>query len=514
MTAQRAILRHVLAASTDAAMTFDNGQPWSWAALHDAARRWAAQLHTLGLAPGDRVVSLLKTSPALVVTLVGDLMAGVIHVPVNPAYGALELEHIVRDCDAALVLLDGHSPADPHLRALHTTGRLPAHTKLLTLDPDLSSPVPDAPPGKKPADITQRQDHDPALCIYTSGTTGPSKGATLSFHNVYTGILALTNLWRFSPQDTISLMLPLFHVHGLGIGVFGSLIQGCRLLIHERFSPDALARDLMLRGATVFLGVPTMYARLLDAMEADPSLATACRAARLFTSGSAPLSAAHFARFEALTGHRILERYGMSETLLTLSNPYEPALRTPGAVGLPIPGVEAQISDDHGLPCGPDEQGELWIRGDTVMLGYWNAPEKTAQTMTPDGWFKTGDMAKRGHDGLIRILGRVATDFIKSGGYKISAREIEEALAGLPDIAEIAIFGQPDPLWGEVVAAAIVPHTNAPPRDEAAWLAYLHNALAGNLAAYKRPRRVLLLDALPRNALGKITKRALCLPSP
>jgi acyl-CoA synthetase (AMP-forming)/AMP-acid ligase II len=256
------------------------------------------------------------------------------------------------------------------------------------------------------------------------------------------------------------------------------------------------------------MGVPTMYARLIDAMAQDPTLAACYAGARLFTAGSAALSASQFERFEALTGHRILERYGMSETLLTLSNPYEPALRRPGTVGHPLPNIQARIVTD-GAECGTDEPGELWVRGPSVMTGYWGAPERTAQVLDSDGWLRTGDMAARDADGYLRILGRVSTDFIKSGGYKISAREIEEALATHPDVAEVAVFGAPDEVWGELVAAALVASPAAPARDEAAWIALLSAHLSAQLADYKRPRRVVVLPALPRNALGKVMKRSL-----
>jgi acyl-CoA synthetase (AMP-forming)/AMP-acid ligase II len=501
-TAQQAILHHLTATPDATSMTFFDAQGaqdvWSFGRLDAAARGWAGWLDAAHIAPGDRILSLLPTSPALVVTMLGDLMAGAIHVPVNPAYGAVELGHILRDSGAALVLVEAGSAAADHLRELEVSAQV------VELDPAAGAPA-----GARRADITPRADADAALCIYTSGTTGASKGAVLSWGAVAAGIGGLTALWRWDEADVVSLMLPLFHVHGLGIGVFGGLIRGARLLIHPRFAPETLAQDITARGATVFMGVPTMYARLIEAMERDPGLAASLRGARLFTAGSAALSAAQFARFEALTGHRILERYGMSETLLTLSNPYEPALRRPGTVGHPLPGIEARIIAEDGHPCGPDEPGELCVRGPSVMTGYWGSPERTALVLDAAGWLKTGDMAARDADGYIRILGRMSTDFIKSGGYKISAREIEEALADHPDIAQVAIFGAPDPVWGELVAAAVVPAEGVASRDEAAWVALLGELLRERLADYKRPRRVVVLDALPRNALGKILKRAL-----
>ncbi len=317
---------------------------------------------------------------------------------------------------------------------------------------------------------------------------------------------ALTRAWGWTAGETLSLMLPLFHVHGLCIGVHGGILRGVNILLHRGFSAPALVADVRDRGATIFMGVPTMYRFLLEHLDAHPGDATALARARLFTSGSAPLPADDFDRFRQLTGHAILERYGMSETLITLSNPLD-GERRPGSVGLPVPGCELRIVGEDGAPCPPETPGELQVRGISLMTGYFGNPEATAREYDGD-WFRTGDVAAADPDGYVRILGRTSADIIKSGGFKIAAREIEEVIARHPAVREVAVYGAPDATWGQTVAAAIVPAAGTNP-DADALLAELAALVSEELADYKKPRRLQLLPELPRNALGKLQKHRL-----
>ncbi len=482
--------------------------------LGDRARRWAGALQGLGVAPGDRVACVLGTSLDLIEVVLGAYLAGAIHVPVNTRYGALEVEHILRDSGATILLTEHDAPARgfaaalidglPLERVVVRGGDLGLEAHESSLDALRVT----ATPTQGPPPVC---DDDPALFIYTSGTTGRSKGVVHTYASIVAAIGALTDLWRFSPDDDLVLALPLFHVHGLGIGVHGTLIQGNRALLHARFDPAAVA-DEVADGATVFMGVPTMYHRIVAAIDADPSLGDALSGARLFTSGSAALSADLFARFEAHTGHRILERYGMSETMLTLSNPYEPEARRPGTIGFPIAGVEARVVTEEGVVVTePGEVGELQVRGATMMREYWRAPERTAESFD-GGWFRTGDVVTRDADGYVSHRGRASVDILKCGGYKLSAREIEEVIARHPDVEEVAVLGAPDEEWGQRIVAAVVAREGARERDLGAWLEALRERVAQELAPYKRPSQVVVLDEIPRNALGKVQKHRIEVP--
>jgi acyl-CoA synthetase (AMP-forming)/AMP-acid ligase II len=302
----------------------------------------------------------------------------------------------------------------------------------------------------------------------------------------------------------MALALPLFHVHGLCLGVHGALLHRMPLLLFERFDALRVVEAFASGGATLFQGVPTMYVKLLQLLADSPEAAIALARGRLFTSGSAALAAGDFRRFEELTGHRILERYGMSETLFTLSNPYED--RRPGTVGLAIPGYEVRIVDDAGQEAAVDEPGEIHVRGNGLMTAYWRRPEETAACFD-DGWFVTGDMARRDRDGYVSIAGRKSVDFIKSGGFKISAREIEDVLRVHPRVRDVAVVGAPDSVWGErIVAAVVLQPATGPSPTPASLLDELSGFCAQSLADYKRPREVRILEDLPRNALGKVQK--------
>ena len=500
-----------------------DGREMRFGELAERARRYAAGLRELGVGHGDRVACLLPTSLEMVVALVGAYWIGAIHVPINTRYREAEIDHILRDSEASFLvcpatgehreLLDAMAlPESLQGRILVPTGEDDGdgegEAELRCGDVDFGALLEQPALDEAPACA----DEDVALIIYTSGTTGRSKGVMLPHRAVVADIDALTGLWRWTPRDVLLLALPLFHVHGLCIGVHGVLIRGCEAVLHASFDAERVAEAMGPdgeAGATIFMGVPTMYAKIVEAFGRDPGLAEPMGGARLYTSGSAALSVNVFRAFEKATGHRILERYGMSETLLTLSNPYEPAEnRRAGTVGKPVPGCEVRVVDEQGEEVAPGEVGQIVVRGASLMKGYWRQPEKTAESFV-DGWFQTGDVAQVDAEGHVAIVGRASVDIIKSGGYKISAREIEEVLERHPSVREIAIFGVPDDVWGERITAAVVPSEPVEAVDPDALQAELAAYGREHLADYKQVREVRVLEAIPRNALGKVQKHRL-----
>ncbi|MDQ1678375.1 MAG: malonyl-CoA/methylmalonyl-CoA synthetase [Actinomycetota bacterium] len=451
-------------------------------------RELAAVAATVAAAlDGHRRVAVWATpSLATCAAVVGALVAGVPVVPINPKVGARELAHILAD-SAPDLLLAGPGAEVP--AALNGIPRLD-----VDLDPASSPPLPaDEPPAESPAFV-----------IYTSGTTGPPKGVVLPRRAVATNLDTVAHAWEWTADDVLVHALPLFHVHGLILGVLGPLRRGGALHHIGRFSTEVVAAELA-GTATVMFGVPTMYHRLASDVEADQALATAVGRARLLVSGSAALPASDHDRIERATGQRIVERYGMTETLMN-TGVRASGERRPGTVGLAFDGIELRLVDDAGSivdPDDPDAVGEIEVRGPNLFLGYLNRPDATAAVLR-DGWFRTGDVATRAPDGYVRIVGRRATDLIKSGGYKIGAGEIENVLLEHPGVADVAVTGEPDPDLGERIVAWVVPAT-----DPAPGAAELAEHVAGQLAPHKRPRVVRYLAALPRNEMGKVTKRLL-----
>jgi malonyl-CoA/methylmalonyl-CoA synthetase len=482
-----------------------DGRTWTFEELDRLAASYARGLAAAGIEAGDRVAVFAETCPEVIIALLGHYRLGAIHVPINTRYRGEEVAHILADSGAKAVLLRAGSPCADVVeeRANDSRFRIWIGSQGTAAPSDLvfdrlveGSPTRGSMP--LPAD------EDPAILLYTSGTTGKSKGVELSFRAVVANTDSVTRLWRFSPEDRMALALPLFHVHGLGLGVHGALLNGMTLLLFERFEARRIAEAFERDGATVFQGVPTMYVKLLELLAGEPALARALARARLFTAGSSALAADDFRGFEELTGHRILERYGMSETLFTLSNPYED--RRPGTVGLPVPGCEVRIVDEAGAGAAPGEPGEILVRSNGMMTRYWGRPGETAASFR-DGWFATGDMARQDRDGYGTILGRKSVDFVKSGGFKISTREVEDVLRRHPLIREVAVVGAPDRVWGQRVVAAVVLRSAAGPSPSSkALLEELSAFCARSLADYKRPREVRILEDLPRNALGKIQK--------
>lgn len=445
----------------------------SWAQL--AAEATAVAERVGG---AERVGVWAVPSLETVVGVVGVLLSGGAVVPLNPKAGELELEHVLADSDPAFVL------ATPGMESAPGRPRV---------DVELGAPAASAlPPEPDP--------ESPAFVVYTSGTTGPPKGALLPRRAVATNLDALADAWAWSAGDVVVHGLPLFHVHGLVIGMLGPLRRGGLAHHVGRFSPEAIAAAFE-RDATMLFAVPTMHRRLADAAQHDERIARALGRARLLVSGSAALPASEHERIERLCGQRVVERYGMTETLMITSVRAD-GDRRPGTVGLPLPGVELRLAreerDDSGI-------GEILVRGPNLFLGYLNRPDATAEALDADGWFHTGDLATLDPDGYVRIVGRRATDLIKSGGFKIGAGEIENALLEHPAVAEAAVTGEPDPDLGERVVAWIVVRDGADaPSDRE-----LADHVARLLTPHKRPRSVRYVDALPRNALGKVQKKRL-----
>ena len=437
-------------------------------ALEQESRRFAGRLHAAGLRRGDRLLVASPASVELVVAHIAALRLGLVVVPANPGYSERELQHIARDASprGALVASDE------------------ARSWLRAVDPRIAL---DLPGDADEAPLDEIESTDPALLVYTSGTTGAPKGALHTHRSLLASAEAVRMAWRWSERDRLVLALPLFHVHGLCVALFGSLLAGGSLLLQPSFEVDAVIDAAVDQGATLFFGVPTMYARLAG----SPRLGELARL-RLCVSGSAPLAPALFERVASATGHRIVERYGMSETLMNISNPVD-GERRPGSVGLPLPGVEVALADG----------GEILLRGPNLFSGYWQNHEATAAAFTADGWFKSGDLGERAADGYYSIVGR-AKDLIISGGFNVHPREVEEVLLAHPQVAEAAVAGRPSDEWGELVTAWVVARPSAV-IDSAELMAFA----ATRLATYKRPRVVHLVKALPRNALGKVIRAAL-----
>ncbi|MFJ8537713.1 acyl-CoA synthetase [Streptomyces sp. NPDC093591] len=429
-------------------------------------------------------------APALetAVAVLAALEAGVAAVPLNPKSGEKELGHILSDCAPGVVLAAAGD-------------ELPSPLGDLTrIDVDAHAT------GPRPLPAPSASGEDPALIVYTSGTTGPPKGAVIPRRAVAHTLDALADAWQWTGEDVLVHGLPLFHVHGLVLGILGPLRRGGSVRHLGRFTTEGVARELN-DGATMMFGVPTMYHRIAQALPEDPGLAQALGKARLLVSGSAALPVHDHERITAATGQRVVERYGMTETLMNTSVRADGEPRA-GTVGVPLPGVELRLVEEDGTPITSydgETVGEIQVRGPNLFTEYLNRPDATAAAFTADGWFRTGDMAVRDGDGYVRIVGRKATDLIKSGGYKIGAGEIENALLEHAGVRDAAVTGEPDADLGERIVAWIVPSDpNSPPSAEE-----LADHVAARLAPHKRPRKVHYLAALPRNDMGKIMKRAL-----
>jgi len=455
------------------------GKEFSFRQLDERSNRLARFLLDSGLGIGDRLCVYLVNCVEFIDLYLACIKTGVIFVPINILYREREISHILNDAKPKAVV------AEEDLNTSHipllSLGRLAQESQMR--DP-------------APLDLTLEGDASAGI-IYTSGTTGTSKGAILSHHNFAVNALNLLTCWQITSDDRFLLALPLFHVHGLGNGLHCWLMSGCRMRLLRRFEHQKAEETFLKFRPTLFFGVPTIYVRLLE-MNGE-SASEIGKFMRLFVSGSAPLPASVLEGFKKLYSHTILERYGMSETLMNISNPYYGERRA-GTVGLPLPGVSAKILDRSGQPVADGATGELYLRGPNVFTGYWQRPDVTASSFL-DGYFKTGDLAVRTSDGFYTLCGR-AGDLIISGGFNIYPREIEEFLQEQPEIEEAAVIGVPDPVRGEVPVAYVV--TKLPIEWEE-----LARRCGEKLASFKTPRKFINVDQLPRNAMGKVQKHLL-----
>jgi malonyl-CoA/methylmalonyl-CoA synthetase len=466
-------------AATPGRVWLQGGTPATYADLLADTARLAHTLLALGLQKGDRLLLQVEKCPEVLTLYLACLRAGIVFLPVNPGYTVAETLHFLTDAEPALAIVESDRTS-----AIAATGARIASLPDLVATAATQVPTFDDPaPG--PDEL--------AAILYTSGTTGRSKGVMLSRDNLASNAEALVGLWQFTETDVLLHALPVFHTHGLFVATNCALYAGASLIFQRSFAPDAVFAALPK--ATVMMGVPTFYTRLLS----DPRLTRdICRHLRLFISGSAPLSPATHADWHSRTGHAILERYGMTETNMITSNPYDGARRA-GTVGMPLPGVMVRVTGPDGTPLPQGEAGAIEVRGPNVFRGYWRMPNQTAKEFR-DGWFITGDLGVFDADGYLSILGR-AKDLVITGGLNVYPAEVEAALDDLPGVAASAVIGVPHPDFGEAVVACLVPAKGATLAED-----NIRAALRDRLAAFKIPKRVLILPDLPRNAMGKVQK--------
>ena len=470
----------------------ENGPPVLYGEIDSRTARIAGALIAHGAAAGDRVVAQVDKSPDAVMLYLACLRAGLVFVPLNTAYTAQEVAFFLEDAAPAVFVC-----RDADRATAESVARDAGVGAVLTLGEGAGSlldAAAEAPPGNA---VVARRAGDLAAILYTSGTTGRPKGAILSHGNLSSNAFVLRDYWGFTGRDVLLHALPIFHVHGLFVALHCALASGSRVIFQNGFAADSVIGRLP--EATAMMGVPTYYTRLLDA----PGFAAeAARNVRLFISGSAPLLEETFAAFEARTGKRILERYGMTEVGMACSNPLA-GERIAGTVGFALPGVSVRIADEAGREMPRGTVGVLEMTGPNVFSGYWRLPEKTAEEFRPDGYFISGDMALRDETGRVSIVGR-AKDLIISGGLNVYPKEIESCIDALPGVRESAVIGVAHPDFGEGVTGVVVPDGSAA-LDPEVLLAGLEDKLAG----FKRPKRIFVVDELPRNATGKVQKKAL-----
>ncbi|MET8948910.1 AMP-binding protein [Streptomyces sp. NPDC004542] len=467
-----------------------DGRKISYRETAETVRRIAARLVADGVTPGDRVAMQVEKSPEAVALYLATLQIGGVFLPLNTAYTGAETEYFLRDAEPRVLVcspdrLAEHAHRAEQGLAVETLGTAGDGTLL--------------DGHGRHEEVFDASADDPAAILYTSGTTGRSKGAVLSHGNLASNCRALLDAWQYTAEDRLIHALPVFHIHGLFVAVNMTLTAGASMYYLPKFDAETIV-DLLPR-ATVLMGVPTFYTRLLKNHRLTPET---CASMRLFVSGSAPLLASDHQAFAARTGHAILERYGMTETGMNTTNPYSGKPRKPGTVGMPLPGTEIRVVDaETGRPLPDGETGSIEVRGPNVFTGYWRLPEKTAAEFRQDGFFITGDLGRIDEDGYLCIVGR-GKDLVISGGYNIYPKEIEELLDAHPTVLESAVIGVPHPDFGETVVAVVVPAPGRQPRESE-----LQDFVAKDLARFKHPRAVRVLDALPRNVMGKVQKAEL-----
>ncbi|RBI67719.1 malonyl-CoA synthase [Vreelandella sulfidaeris] len=480
-------------------ITTRDGRRYSYTDALTQSAQLAGALTELGVKQGDRVAVQVDKSPEAILLYLACLRIGGVYLPLNTGYTGDEIRYFLKDAEPALFVC--RPKIADEARALAIETGCPAVATLgKSADGSLIEAAHKATPRE---DIVALGERDLAAILYTSGTTGRSKGAMLTHKNLASNAETLVSAWHFSANDRLIHALPIFHTHGLFVACNVTLMAGASMLFLPKFDADIIFEELP-RGS-VMMGVPTFYTRLVQDERLTPETTANMR---LFVSGSAPLTAETHEAFEAKTGHAILERYGMTETNMNLSNPYEGARRA-GTVGMPLPGVEMRITNRETgdeVPLG--EIGMLQIRGPNVFIGYWRMPDKTREELLDDGFFVTGDLAMVDEQGYVHIVGR-DKDLVISGGYNVYPKEVEQVIDELDQVAESAVIGLPHPDFGEGVTAVVVRQQGATPREDQLEEAAVINHLDGRLAKYKQPKRVFFVDELPRNTMGKVQKNEL-----
>ncbi|RZL64582.1 MAG: malonyl-CoA synthase [Variovorax sp.] len=499
-----AALRAAFPADLDRiAVETDNGLTYSWRDLDRSSAMIANLLGALGLEKGARIAVQVEKSVEAMLLYLGTLRAGYVFLPLNTAYQSAEIAYFIGNAEPAVVVCTARNAEWVAPIAVAAGCR-----HVFTLDDDRTGTLLEvAAQCSDEHAVAQREDDDLAAILYTSGTTGRSKGAMLTHRNLLSNAQVLKDYWGWTTEggpeghgDVLIHALPIFHVHGLFVAMHGALLNGSKMIWFSKFDPKRVVAKLP--EATVFMGVPTLYVRLL----AEPGLTKrAVRNMRLFVAGSAPLLIETFNEWRARTGHTILERYGMSETAMLTSNPYSPVQgeRRGGTVGFALPGVQLRVRAEDGSECHTDEIGGIEVAGPNVFAGYWRMPEKTKEEFTADGFFKTGDVGKIDGLGYITIVGR-SKDLIISGGYNVYPAEIEGYLNDMPGVAESALVGVPHPDFGEVGVAVVIAKAGAT-LDADAIVAELKSKLAN----FKIPKRCFISTELPRNTMGKVQKALL-----
>ncbi len=475
------LLRTHMLVSPDRQALVTDDRVLTFAQLDDAVARASTALQSVGVRPSDRVIGQVTKSIDNVIVYLATVRVGAVWVPLNTAYTDTEVGAFIDDAEPALVIRDTDDPIDAAPEApIRSLASMMAMA-------DASAPM---------TAVEIRSSEDLAAICYTSGTTGRSKGAMLTHANLASNALALHSIWRFSPGDVLLHILPIFHVHGLFVALHTALLNASTILFETSFDADRIVARLP--DATVMMGVPTHYRRLLDHPGFDQ---TSTAGIRLFTSGSAPMMAQLHAEITARTGHRVLERYGMTEGGMITSNPYD-GDRVPGTVGFALPQVSVRTRGADGELCGPGEAGVVEFRGPNQFAGYWKLPERTEAEHTDDGWFVTGDVGTLDAEGRLTLEGR-SSDMIISGGLNVYPKEIEQLVDDRADVVESAVIGVADGDLGERVEIVLVCGGAAPSIEE------LRTDLEDRLARFKHPRRIHVVDALPRNAMGKVQKTVL-----
>ena len=490
-----AALRAAFPKDLDAiAVETDDELAYSWRDLDRATAMIANLFVSLRLPEGSRIAVQVEKSVEAMLLYLATLRAGYVFLPLNTAYQSAEIEYFIGNAEPAVVVC---SPKNfPWVSKI----AFKAGTKnVFTLGEDRTGSLLDR--AALQSDVHEpvaRQADDLAAILYTSGTTGRSKGAMLTHGNLLSNAQVLKDYWGWQSGDVLVHALPIFHVHGLFVAIHGALLNGSKMIWLAKFDPKTVIENLPR--ATVFMGVPTLYVRML----AEPALnKDACRNMRLFISGSAPLLIETFNDWKARTGHTILERYGMSETIMLTSNPYRGGERRGGTVGFPLPGVGLRVRDAQGQEVPAGEIGGIQVKGPNVFKGYWRMPEKTKEEFTGDGWFKTGDVGKIDDAGYVTIVGR-SKDLIISGGYNVYPAEIEGYINEMPGVAESAVVGVPHPDFGEVGVAIVIPKGGSQVDGEK-----ILATLKSQLANFKIPKRCYVVQELPRNTMGKVQKNLL-----